>query len=159
MTRTILLLLVACSAPPRPQPPPPAPTPAATVVEYEVHGEMHPVPAGAVEVEKNQAPHVKLKLGHFRNDELKIGVTIDLLSAATDSVADIDPAKLRFDGEQRIWLLQGRHGSHGRIDYVREGERVMLQISRHNVTVWIPDPEDRPSTAVELYRDGDADPL
>jgi hypothetical protein len=109
----------------------------------------------------DQPPHVKLKIGHFRNDQYNIGVTIDLLTDATDSVADVDPAKLRFDGDEKVWKLEGRRGGNGRVDYVRAGDRVMLQITRGgHATIYVPDPESgRSGDAIELYRDADADPL
>jgi hypothetical protein len=128
-------------------------------VEYQVSGEFADPATPPSPVTKDQPPHVKLKLGHYRNRRLNIGVTIDL-TEATDSVADIDPAKLRFDGDDKIWRLQGQHGGNGRIDYVRERGRVMLQISRDGgVTVYVPDPETDRSTEVDVYRDADADPL
>lgn len=168
---SLLVLVAACS--PRPMPPPPLliapPPPVEAHVELEVHGA---VPTGepgqgmhqevvAPRVERDQPAHVKLKLGHYRNARHGIGVTIDLVSAATDDVADLDPAKLRFDGETKIWLLEGRHGPDGRIDYVRDRGRVLLQRSRTGrYTVYIPDPEtDRASQPIVLDRDGDADPL
>src|SRR5688572_7331957 len=146
---SILLLLAACpSAPQRteqPQQPPPPPPP--TRVDFEVHGEV--TGGGSTEpatFTKDQPPYVKLKLGHYKNRQYNVGLVIDLITDATEDVADIDPAKLRFDGDEKIWRLEGRHGSHGRIDYVREKDRVMLQITRDGrATVYIPDPGDRPS--------------
>lgn len=160
--RWILWVLVAGCATPPPRREQPA-TPV-TYVAYEEHGEIVATGPGAVPgtpiPTKNQPPHIKLKLGHFRNDQFNIGVTVDL-TEMTDSVADIDPAKLRFDGDEKIWRLEGRHGGSGRIDYVRDHDRVMLQIERDGrVTVYITDPEtDRSSGAIDLYRDADADPL
>lgn len=168
MMRWFPVLLVACThTEPRP-----------TVIEYEEHGEIvgpgvtpgpvvTPAPTailvpGPVAIPtKDQPPYVKLKLGHWRNDDRNIGVTIDLLSAATDSVADIDPAKVRFDGDPKIWLLEGHHGDARRIDYVRTGGRVTLSMTADgHATVYIPDPEtDLNSAAIELYRDADSDPL
>lgn len=161
--RLLFLVIAACTPRPVPAPPPPPP-PMGAHVAFEISGEPHgdlAVPVAPGRVEKQQPAHLKLKLGHFRNNRLGIGVTIDLASAATEDVADIDPAKLRFDGETKIWLLEGRHGGNGRIDYVRDGERVMLQVSRDGrYTVYVPDPEtDRASQAIDVYRDGDADPL
>lgn len=162
----LLLVLVACGpiAPLPPPPPPPSQQPAGTVVDFEVHGT---TPSGGSAVETATAPsldqpaHLKLKLGHFRNSRLNIGVTIDLASAATENVADIDPAKLRFDGETQVYLLEGRHGGNGRIDYVRDRDRIMLTVSREGrYTVYVPDPEtDRASQGIDVARDGDAEPL
>src|SRR5258706_3177582 len=117
MTRWVLILSIAACTHPEPRP---------TYVEFEAHGEIidpavapvivpAPVPTRAIPT-KYQPPHVKLKLGHYRNDHYNISVTIELLSAATYSVTDIDPARVRFDGDSKIWLLEGRHGSNGRID-------------------------------------------
>ena len=119
-----------------------------------------PPPAPADPLVKNQPPHIKLKLGHFRNARYNIGVTIDL-TEQTENVADIDPAKVRFDGDTKIWRLQGQHGAYGRIDYVREGGRVMLQVHANGRTsIYIPDPDTgRVSDELPLTRDGDADPL
>ena len=159
--RCLLLFVLGCPAPPRKETPPPPPPPAGAHVEFEVHGDL---PAGDTEVaqpSKDQPPHVKLKLGHFKNARLNIGATIDLISDMTENVADIDPAKLRFDGDDKVWRLEGQYGSNGRIDYVRDGGRIMLQITREGrVTVYVPDPDtDRSSDAIDLYRDADADPL
>lgn len=159
----LLFLVLGCPAPPRKEtpPPPPPPPPAATQVELEVHGELPSGDGVDTPPSKDQPPHVKLKLGHFRNARLNIGATIDLITDMTENVADIDPAKLRFDGEDKIWRLEGQHGSNGRIDYVRDGGRIMLQITREGrVTVYVPDPDTgRASDAIDLYRDADADPL
>jgi hypothetical protein len=171
MTNRSLLLssalgFAACSQPhPRQQPPPmqPPPPPVSAYVEYEVHG----TGTGSdgdelgVHVEKDQPPNVKLKLGHYRNARRGIGVTIDLYSARTEDVADIDPAKLRFDGEDKVWLLEGMYGGSGRIDYVRDHERILLQVHRDGrMSVYVPDPEtDRSSEAIDVFRDADTDPL
>ena len=163
----LLFLVLGCPAPPRKETqPPPPPPPAGAHVEFEVHGDLPPGGGGGgggvdEQPSKDQPPHVKLKLGHFKNGRLNIGATIDLISDMTENVADIDPAKLRFDGEDKVWRLEGQYGSNGRIDYVRDGGRVMLQITREGrVTVYVPDPDtDRASDAIDLYRDADADPL
>ena len=155
---TLLMVLAACPGPARHEPPPPPP---AVHVEYELSGEVHGPPGSQdPSVTRDQPPHIKLKLGHYRNARHGIGVTIDL-TEMTESVADIDPAKLRFDGDEKVWRLEGRHGGGDRIDYVRDADRVMLQISRDGrVTVFVPDPDtDRTSDAIEVYRDADADPL
>jgi hypothetical protein len=163
MTNRWLFLVLASACTPRPIPPPPPPPGA--YVDFEVHGNLPIAPTRPVgitpPVEKDQPAHIKLKLGHYRNHRFGIGVTIDLVSAATENIADIDPAKVRFDGESKVWLLEGRHGGNGRIDYVRERDRVMLQVSRDGrYTVYIPDPEtDRATQAIDVHRDGDADPL
>lgn len=119
-----------------------------------------PAPAATGPVVKNQPPHIKLKLGHFRNARYNIGVTIDL-TEQTENVADIDPAKLRFDGDTKIWRLEGQHGAYGRIDYVRERGHVMLHVHKNGrMSIYIPDPDTgRSSDEIELHRDGDADPL
>jgi hypothetical protein len=133
---------------------PAAETPASTVP-----GVAPMAPASATAAVRNQPPHIKLKLGHYRNDQLGIGVTIDL-TEMTENVADIDPAKLRFDGETKVWKLQGQHGPHGRIDYL-DGKRVVLQVwDNGRRAVYIPDPDTgRSSDEIYVRRDGDADPL
>lgn len=118
-----------------------------------------PAPSTTTAMAKNQPPHIKLKLGHYRNDQLGIGVTIDL-TEATENVADIDPAKLRFDGETKVWRLQGQHGPQGRIDYL-DGKRVMLHVwDSGRRSVYVRDPDtDKASDEIYLRRDADADPL
>ena len=160
-----MLFVLGCPAPPRKEtPPPPPPPPPPTQVEFEVHGEL---PAGAgtddepAQPSKDQPPHIKLKLGHYKNARRNIGATIDLVTDATENVADIDPARLRFDGDETIYRLEGQYGSNGRIDYVHTNGRIMLQMTRDGrVTVYVPDPtSDRSSDAIDLVRDADADPL
>jgi hypothetical protein len=118
-----------------------------------------PSTPGAAPATRNQPPHIKLRLGHYRNDRLGIGVTIDL-TEITENVADIDPAKLRFDGDPRVWRLQGQHGPLGRIDYL-DGKRVILQVwDNGRRAVFVPDPDTgRSSDEIYVVRDGDADPL
>lgn len=165
MTKLLSLLLAACGPIlPAPPPPPPPTQPAGTVVDFEVHGTAPPATSAnetpVPGTQLDQPPHIKLKLGHFRNSRLNIGVTIDLVSAATDNVADIDPAKLQFDGDSQVWLLEGRHGGSGRIDYVRNNDRVMLQVtSGGRYTVYVPDPETDRGSPIDVTRDGDANPL
>lgn len=167
MTKSLSLLLAACGPIlPAPPPPPPPTQPAGTVVDFEVHGTAPPANAGSATEppgsggQLDQPPHIKLKLGHFRNSRLGIGVTIDLVSAATENVADIDPAKLQFDGDSQVWLLEGRHGGSGRIDYVRTNDRVMLQVTPSGrYTVYVPDPETDRGSPIDVIRDGDANPL
>jgi len=192
VTLLALLVLVGCSGSARERPAQPAPPPQGQYVEFGMTVEEHDGPPGAHDddvtdparptpviapspspppppatadqsrVVKNQPPHIKLKLGHFRNARYNIGVTIDL-TEQTENVADIDPAKLRFDGDPRIWRLEGRHGAYGRIDYVPEGKGrgVMLQVQADgHMSIYIPDPSTgRSSDEIHLSRDGDADPL
>jgi hypothetical protein len=116
-------------------------------------------PAQAQPATRNQPAHVKLRLGHYRNDQLGIGVTIDL-TEITENVADIDPAKLRFDGDARVWRLQGQHGPFGRIDYL-DGKRVLLHVwDNGRRAVYVPDPDTgKLSDEIAVHRDSDADPL
>jgi hypothetical protein len=113
-------------------------------------------PAGA---KRNQAPHIKLKLGHYSNTQLGIGVTIDL-TEATENVADIDPAKVRFDGEPKVMRLQGEHGGNGRIDF-RDGKHIVLMVFEDGRrAVFVRDPDTgKVSDEIFVRRDGDADPL
>jgi hypothetical protein len=116
----------------------------------------------AIAPDKEQPAHIKLRLGHYSNAKRGIGVTIDL-TERTENVADIDPAKLRFDGEQTIHRLHGWNGPRGRIDYGPNPKRngVMLHVwddGRRAVYVW--DPDGGPSSdMIEVTRDADADPL
>src|SRR5262249_42111699 len=154
MTKLVVLgAIAACTeaAPPPPMLPAaiaiPAPPPPAPLV----------VLAPAPELEQPAA--VKLRLGHYRNARRGIGVTIDL-TEKNESIALPDPAKLRFDGEATIWRLEGQPGGNDRIDYVRDGGRVMLHIWKNgDIAVYVPDPDGKPSEAIHLVRDGDADPL
>jgi hypothetical protein len=108
---------------------------------------------------KNQPPHIKLKLGHYRNDQLGIGITIDL-TEVTENVADIDPAKVRFDGDTKVWRLEGQHGPLGRIDFF-DGKHLILQVwDNGRRAVYIRDPDTgKSSDEIFVRRDGDADPL
>lgn len=155
-----LVCLVACTkaalAPndPAPAPSTPAVAPAPAVTPTA------PVATPPKDVVKNQPPHVKLKIGHFTSGRTGIGVVIDLHSARTDNVADIDPVKVRFDGDDKVYTLVGTNGAYGRIDYWN-GKRVMLHAYENGrFGVYVPDPEtDRSSDEIRLMRDGDADPL
>jgi hypothetical protein len=148
------LLLTACTQAPPPATPasPPAPAPAPTVVVVRESS----TPA----VIKDQPPATKLKLGHFRNDDRGIGLTVDL-TEKNASVAEIDPAKVRFDGEAKIWRLIGKHGPRGRIDYMRDSKHVLLHVyDGGQMEVFVPDPDDKASNdEIRIYRDADADPL
>jgi len=107
---------------------------------------------------KNQPANIKLRLGHFTDGT--IGVVIDR-TEETENIADIDPIKVRFDGETKIWKLQGQHGTFGRIDYLRDGGRVMVHMFDDNqFSIYVPDPNGgKSSDEIRLYRDADADPL
>lgn len=185
-TLGILVMLVGCAGPAQqaePAPPPPAqflevgvtveePDPLPGALPGALPGPHEgaddpqqtpaaaPPPATAASMTKDQPPHIKLKLGHFRSARYNIGVTIDF-TEQTENVADIDPAKLRFDGDARIWRLSGRHGAYGRIDYVAERGGVMLQAHANGrMSLYVRDPDTgRSSDEIHLYRDGDADPL
>lgn len=108
---------------------------------------------------KTQPAATKLKLGHYRNKELGIGVIIDL-TEVIDNVAEIPPAKIRFDGETKVWRLQGKQSRRDRIDYV-DGKHLMLEVwDDHRRAVYVPDPEtNKWSDEIEVERDADADPL
>lgn len=110
---------------------------------------------------KDQPPHVKLKLGHYINYKRGIGVTIDLISARTENVADIDPAKLRFDGDATVYVLEGNQARRDRTDFARRDGGVMLHAwDNGRRAVYVPDPEGGPaSEMIEVVRDSDADPL
>jgi hypothetical protein len=153
------IVIAACSAPARqanaqPTPPETAPTtPPATSASVDS------APSDAAIPLKTQPAATKLKLGHYRNKELGIGVIIDL-TEVIDNVAEIPPAKIRFDGETKVWRLQGKQSRRDRIDYV-DGKHVMLEVwddRRH--AVYVPDAQtNKWSDEIEVERDADADPL
>lgn len=183
-----LLVLVGCAGPAQQQQP--APPPQGQYIEFGVAVEERggppgspdlivqdshdpsaaPAPAPAVApappspptapVTKDQPPHIKLKLGHYRSARFNFGVVVDR-TFQNDNIADIDPIKVRFDGDPKIWTLQGQPGSRDRIDYVRDDGRVMLHVwDNGRMSVYVPDPDGgRSSDEIHLYRDGDADPL
>lgn len=130
---------------PAPSPAPGAPTVAAT-----------PTPATPT---KAQPSYIKLRLGHYHNERLGIGVTIDL-TEQTENVADIDPAKIRFDGDSKVWRLDGRYGSRERIDYANPRGAILLEVwNDGRRAVRVPDPDGHLSDEIAVVRDGDADPL
>jgi hypothetical protein len=153
-----LVCLVACTKP-APAPQPPA-TPTPSVAPAPTVTQTTPVATPPKDVVKNQPPHVKLKIGHYTSGRTGIGLVIDQHSARTENIADIDPVKVRFDGDDKIYTLVGTHGPHDRIDYWN-GKRVMLHAYDHGrFGVYVPDPEtERSSDELRLVRDGDADPL
>ena len=116
--------------------------------------------APAAPVKKDQPPSVKLKLGHYSNSRLGIGAVIDL-SEKIDNVAKLPPAKVKFDGEAKVWHLTAQHGPQDRIDYVRENGHVMLHAwADGRRSVYVVDPDtDKASDEIQMNRDGDADPL
>jgi hypothetical protein len=97
---------------------------------------------------KDQSVDVKMRLGHFASGD---GVMTFVLDRQGDKVA-----KLRYDGSKEIIQLEPRQGPSGRIDYVREGQGVLLHVySDGGVLIYH---RDRPD-GVRVSRDGDADPL
>jgi hypothetical protein len=153
ISKLVALALIACMQSPPPPPAAPAPAPAPTVVVVS--------PAASTPmVHKDQPAATKLKLGHYRNDERGIGLTIDL-TEKNASIALIDPAKVRFDGETKIWRCEGKHGPGGRIDYMRDAKHVLLHVyDDGRIAVFVPDSEGRANNdEIDLYRDADADPL
>jgi hypothetical protein len=118
------------------------------------------VVADPAPVKRDQPPQIKLKLGHFSNARLGIGVTIDL-TQTIDNVAKVPPGKLRFDGDAKVWQLTGQRDGSDLIDYTRDHGALMLQVwrdGRH--AVYVPDPTSgKSSDAIAVVRDGDADPL
>jgi hypothetical protein len=95
----------------------------------------------------NQPPEIKLKLGHYRNDELNIGAVVDLTR---------DDVRLRFDGSDEVMHLLAEPGQHGRTDYMINGSRVVMQTWTGGRVVVYVNGSDEP---IGLYRDGDAEPL
>jgi hypothetical protein len=109
---------------------------------------------------KDQPPYIKLKLGHYSNKQLGIGVVIDL-SEVIDNVAVPPPGKIRFDGEPKVWRLKGRRGERERVDYSNDQGHLMLQsYTDGRRSVFVLDPtNDKWSDEIAVQRDGDADPL
>jgi hypothetical protein len=152
-----LFVIAACSTRPQQQPAPQQPAQGQVVTEV---GFVAIEPGGGGPPSADQPAHIKLRLGHYSNPKRGIGVTIDL-TERTENIADIDPAKLRFDGEQTVYRLKGQPGARGRIDYMRDRNRVMLHVwDDGRMGVYVPDPDGGPaSEMIELARDADADPL
>jgi hypothetical protein len=122
-----------------------------------------PVPSGSATSPppaKVQPPYIKLKLGHFSNKQLGIGVVIDL-SEVIDNVALPPPGKIRFDGEPKVWRLKGHRGERDRVDYSNDQGHLMLQsYADGRRSVYVLDPtNDKWSDEIAVQRDGDADPL
>jgi len=162
MSRSVLMGLVCLAACTKAAPAPsePAPAPAPAVAPAPMVAPTTPVATPPPSVVKTQPPHIKLKIGHYASKRSGIGVVIDLHTARTENIADIDPAKLRFDGDDKVYTLVGTNGSMGRVDYWN-GKRVMLHAYENGrYGVYVPDPEtDQSSDEITLVRDGDADPL
>ena len=114
--------------------------------------------AAAAPAKKNQPPHIKLKLGHYTDGS--IGLVIDG-SVATENVADIDPIKVRFDGDNKVYVLKGQNGPRGRIDYIKDNGGVLLHAwDDGRRSIYVPDPDTgRSSDEIRVWRDADADPL
>ena len=140
-----VLVLAGCSQPQPQRPQSASPQPHA-VVHTEVH-EVHAVGVvGPPHVA--QPPDIKLKLGHYSNAERGIGLVIDRTGKE---------AKVRFDGTDVIFRLDPTPGSHGRIDYLRTINNVMLHVWKNGrVVVYVPNSDEG---GIEVRRDGDADPL
>jgi hypothetical protein len=143
------LLLLGCGSGHPPAPPPPG---TEVAVAFEV---VPPHDDGAAI--RNQPPDIKLRLGHYRNRARGIGVTIDRTTVRPAGV--IPPALIRFDGTDRVIVLDGQPGATGRIDYL-DGPRVVLQVERSgDAAIWVYGLDGRADGPLALERDGDADPL
>ena len=163
----LLVAAAACSGPPEPRTPAPAPAAPAPAPAPALAPAPAPAPVfvpvavpapASPGVHRDQPAHIKLRLGHYRNDARGIGVTIDL-TEQTENVADIDPAKVRFDGEPKVWRLEGRNGSRGRLDFF-SGKHLVLEVwDDGHRAVFVPDPDNNFSGEIPVERDGDAAPL
>jgi hypothetical protein len=165
----VTIFIAACSAPAQNTRQEPSPTVGAanqtTPGTYATTPVMAPAAAPAAGApaappRKNQPPHIKLKLGHYTSGSAGIGMVIDM-TEMTDNVADIDPVKVRFDGDNKVYRLKGQYGPRGRIDYVKENGGVLLHAwDDGRRSVYVPDPDTgRASEEIHVYRDADADPL
>lgn len=168
----VTMFIAACGAPAQNTRQEPSPTVAAanqtTPGTYAATPVMAPAataPAGATAAAvppapKNQPPHIKLKLGHYTSGRAGIGMVIDG-TETTDNIADIDPVKVRFDGDNKVYRLKGQHGPRGRIDFLKDDGHVLLHMwDDGRRSVYVPDPDTgRASDEIHVYRDADADPL
>ena len=165
----VTMFIAACGAPAQNTRQEPSPSVAGasetTPGTYATTPVMAPTPAPAAGApaappSKNQPPHIKLKLGQYTSGRAGIGMVIDG-TEATDNIADIDPVKVRFDGDNKVYRLKGQHGPRGRIDYIKEGGGVLLHAwDDGRRSVYVPDPDTgRASEEIHVYRDADADPL
>lgn len=165
----VTMFIAACGAPAQNTRQEPSPSVAAanetTPGTYATTPAMAPTaaPAAGAPVappSKNQPPHIKLKLGHYTSGRAGIGMVIDM-TETNDNIADIDPIKVRFDGDNKVYRLKGQNGPQGRIDYLKDTGGVLLHAwSDGRRSVYVPDPDTgRSSDEISVYRDADADPL
>lgn len=135
------MAVVACSAPPAPQ------------RQLEVHREEHVLVYGPPEqspgemppVRLDQPPETKLRLGHYANAARGIGLVIDLTRT---------PARIQFDGSAAVVTLDRQAGPSGRVDFIRRiGDPVLRIEHGPRVQVFVD------GEAIEVRRDGDAEPL
>jgi hypothetical protein len=108
--------------------------------------------------ERRQPPDVKLRLGHYVSRTRGIGLTID--RTVTRVYPGVIPAaRLRYDGTDRVFSLDGQPGTRGRIDYY-ERTKLVLQIHDDGrARIWVYGADGMAEGPIELERDGDADPL
>jgi hypothetical protein len=153
-------LVLACSGTAQRGNAQPAPRVSADATTSISRDEASPEDTGSARPVKNQPPYVKLKLGHFSNKQLGIGVVIDL-TEVIDNVAKIPPGKIRFDGETKVWRLQAQRASHDSVDYRNDAGHLMLETSTDgHRAVFVYDPTtEKWSDEIDVVRDGDADPL
>ena len=107
-------------------------------------------PGVAVEdaARRDQPPDIKLKLGHYSNHARGIGLVIDRTGKE---------AKIRFDGTDQIIRLDPTPGTHGRTDYIKSVNHVVMHVWKNGrVVVYVPGSTD---DGIDVRRDGDADPL
>ena len=146
-----LLFVVAagCAAtPPPPAATPVAPPPPPVAVDFEVHGSV----AAEETVAKNQAPELKLKLGHYKTYRLGIGLVLDRTNDKK--------AKVRFDGTDQTVELIPQYFWH-RTEYHRAltgapNDKVIVVHHGGDVMLHM---EGLGDDGAYLWRDGDADPL
>lgn len=97
---------------------------------------------------RNQSPEVKLKLGHYSNSQIGIGLVIDRTG---DKVA-----KVRFDGTDQTIDLKPQYFWH-RTEYHRAANEKLLEVRNDgDIRLHMPGIGER---GAWLFRDGDADPL
>jgi hypothetical protein len=97
---------------------------------------------------KDQPPAVKLKLGHYASERRGIGLVVDLTRTE---------ARIRFDGTKDVLKLDRINQSSDSVDYGRNIHHTTLRVYKSGrVQVWVPGGSDE---AIDVRRDGDADPL
>jgi hypothetical protein len=104
--------------------------------------------ASADTPKRDQPPEVKLRLGHYTSEKRGIGLVVDLTHKE---------ARVKFDGTKDVRKLDQINQSADSVDYGRNLHSITLRVYKTGrVQVWVPGGSDE---AIDVRRDGDADPL